>query len=193
MSNVSSENPEVSRHQLAKLLIELGPLVIFFTVNARADIFWGTGAFMIATVVSLFASRMLLGRVPVMPLVSGAFVLVFGGLTLWLQDDLFIKMKPTIVNGTFAAILLSGLAFGHSLLRYAFGDAFALTAEGWRKLTLRWSFFFIFLAVLNEVVWRNASTDFWVAFKVWAVMPLTAIFAMSQIGLIQRHAADKQS
>ncbi|MFZ4809509.1 MAG: septation protein A [Hyphomicrobiaceae bacterium] len=183
--------PKDTQHQLVKLLIELGPLVVFFIVNSRSGIFWGTGAFMCATLVSLVASRFFLGRIPIMPLVSGFFVLVFGGLTLLLQDELFIKMKPTIVNTLFSFILMIGLAFGQPLLRYPFGEAFALTDEGWRKLTFRWALFFALLAVLNEVVWRMFSTDFWISFKVWGVMPLTMVFAVSQLGLIHRHAAVK--
>jgi intracellular septation protein len=122
-----------------------------------------------------------------MPLVSAFFVVVFGGMTLWLQDDVFIKLKPTIVNGIFAAILLGGLAAGHSLLRHLFGDVFRLTDEGWRQLTLRWGLFFIVLAGLNEVVWRNFSTDTWVSFKVFGIMPLTMIFGIAQMGLLKRH------
>ncbi len=123
-----------------------------------------------------------------MPLVTLAFVLVFGGLTLWLQDDLFIKMKPTIVNCIFGTALLGGLLFGKSLLAYVFDAAFRMDEEGWRKLTLRFGLLFFALAVLNEIVWRNFSTDFWVGFKTWAVMPLTMIFMMTQLSLIQRHA-----
>ena len=113
-----------------------------------------------------------------MPLVSGVVVFVFGGLTLWLQDDIFIKMKPTIVNTLFGGVLLGGLLFGKSLLGYVFDSAFSLDAEGWRKLTLRWGLFFLFLAVLNEIVWRSFSTDFWVAFKVWGIMPITLLFTL---------------
>lgn len=179
--------------QAAKMLIELGPLIVFFVVNARSELFWGTGAFMAATVVSLIASKMIFGKVPVMPLISGLFVLLFGGLTLWLQDELFIKMKPTVVNAIFSAILLGGLMFGHALLKYPFGEAFELTERGWRLLTLRWGLFFIFLAVLNEAVWRFFSTDFWVAFKVWGVMPITFLFAMTQLSVITRHSQDSGS
>jgi intracellular septation protein len=175
-------------NQLVKLLIELGPLVVFFFVNSRAGIFWGTGLFVVATIVSLAASRLLLGRVPIMPLVSGIFVIVFGGLTIWLNNELFIKLKPTIVNALFASILLGGLAAGYSLLKPVFGDVMRLTDEGWSKLTLRWGLFFIVLAVLNEVIWRNFSTDFWVAFKLFGIMPLTIVFAISQIGLLKRYA-----
>jgi len=170
-----------------KLLVELGPLVVFFVGNARFGIFAGTGAFMVATLVALAVSRALLGRIPTMPLVSGVFVLVFGGLTLWLQDDQFIKLKPTIVNGLFAAILFGGLAAGKSLLKVVFDDVFRLTEDGWRQLTLRWALFFVFLAVLNEIVWRSSSTDFWVSFKVFGIMPITMVFAIAQVGLLKRH------
>jgi len=128
--------------------------------------------------------------VPAMPLVTGVFVFVMGGLTLYLHDELFIKLKPTIVNVLFASILLGGLAYGHSLLKYLFSDVFQLLDEGWRKLTLRWALFFLFLAVLNEIVWRFFSTDFWVAFKVFGIMPLTLIFSIMQLGLMQRYQID---
>ena len=187
---------------LLKLALELGPLMVFFFANARGaqlsaafpqlqafgpPIFIATALFMVATAVSLILSWMLMRKVPVMPLVSGAVVFVFGALTLWLQNDTFIKMKPTIVNGLFAAVLLGGLAFGKPLLGHVFGSAFRLDDEGWRKLTLRWGLFFVFLAVLNEVVWRQFSTDFWVAFKVWGTMPITLIFTFAQMPLIMRH------
>jgi intracellular septation protein len=175
------------RGQLLKLLVEVGPLVVFFVVNARAGIFWGTGTFMVATVISLIASRMVFGRIPVMPLVSGACVMVFGGLTLWLQDEHFIKLKPTIVNGLFASALFFGLYAGYPFLRIVFGEVFNLTDEGWRKLTFRWACFFAFLAVVNEVVWRSFSTDTWVSFKVFGIMPLTMAFAVAQVGLLRRY------
>lgn len=186
VATVSAE-PEIDSRQLWKLLVELGPLLVFFFVNARAGIFYGTGIFILATVVSLVASRIMFGKLAVMPLVSAFFVVVFGGMTLWLQDDVFIKLKPTIVNCIFAAILLGGLAAGHSLLRHLFGDVFRLTDQGWRQLTLRWGLFFVVLAGLNEVVWRNFSTDTWVSFKVFGIMPLTMIFGIAQMGLLKRH------
>jgi intracellular septation protein len=186
-SPAAPAEPEIDSQQLWKLLVELGPLLVFFFVNARAGIFYGTGIFVLATVVSLVASRVMFGKLAIMPLVSAFFVVVFGGMTLWLQDDVFIKLKPTIVNGIFAAILLGGLAAGHSLLRHLFGDVFRLTDEGWRQLTLRWGLFFIVLAGLNEVVWRNFSTDTWVSFKVFGIMPLTMIFGIAQMGLLKRH------
>ncbi|KWT66314.1 putative intracellular septation protein [Hyphomicrobium sulfonivorans] len=177
------------RAQLLKLIVEVGPLAVFFLVNARAGIYWGTGLFMGATIISLIASRVLFGRIPPMPLISGAFILVFGGLTVWLQDDHFIKLKPTIVNGLFAAALFGGLLAGHSLLKIVFGEVFRLTEEGWRKLTFRWACFFTCLALLNEIVWRTVSTDAWVSFKVFAIMPLTMIFAVAQLGLLKAHEA----
>jgi len=188
-----------------KLVLELGPLMVFFFANTRGEwlaqkfpvladfggpIFIATGLFMAATVIALAVSWALVRSLPIMPLVSGVVVLVFGALTLYLQDDVFIKMKPTIVNTLFGVVLLGGLAFGKSLLGYVFDSAFRLDAEGWRKLTLRWGLFFLFLAVLNEVVWRNFSTDFWVAFKVWATIPITILFTASQMPLIMRHSLD---
>jgi len=176
------------RPQLTKLALELGPLVLFFIVNGRADIFVATAWFMAAMVVSLLLSWLILKRVAVMPLVTGAVVLVFGGLTLWLQDDTFIKMKPTITNLLFGGTLLGGLVFGQSLLRYVFGDVYKLKPEGWWRLTLNWGVFFFVLAVLNEVVWRNFSTDLWVAFKVWGIMPLTVVFSLTQVPLLNKYA-----
>jgi intracellular septation protein len=128
---------------------------------------------------------------PIMPMVSGVVVFIFGALTLYLQDDIFIKMKPTIVNTLFGVVLLGGLLFGRSLLGYVFDSAFRMDAEGWRKLTLRWGLFFLLLAVLNEVIWRSFSTDTWVAFKVWGIMPLTLLFTLSQMPLIMRHSVDE--
>jgi intracellular septation protein len=178
---------EGGQRQLLKLLVELGPLVVFFIANSQGGIMLGTQLFVAATLISLVASRMLLGKIATMPLVSGFFVIVFGGLTVWLEDELFIKMKPTIVNTLFAALLFGGLAMGKSWLKYLFDEAFHLTDEGWRKLTFRWACFFVLLAILNEIVWRSASTDFWVSFKLFGIMPLTLIFAISQIGLLKKY------
>lgn len=186
-----SETGESGSQQLLKFIVELGPLVVFFLTNSRAGIFWGTGLFIVATLISLVASRILFGRIPVMPLVSAVVVVVFGGLTLWLQDELFIKLKPTIVNSIFAAVLFGGLFYGKSLLSYLFGDVFALTDQGWRKLTFRWACFFVFLAILNELAWRLLTTDQWVTFKVFGIMPITMVFAIAQVGLLQRHAIEK--
>ena len=185
---VAAENAQVfDRKQLIKLVVEFGPLLVFFVTNSRFGIYTGTGAFMVATVISLIASWTLLGRIAVMPLITSVFVLVFGGLTLWLQDDHFIKIKPTIVNGLFAAILIGGLATGRLFLKIVFGEVMRLSEDGWRILTLRWALFFVFLAVLNEVMWRFFSTDTWVAFKVFGIMPITFVFALCQIGVLKKY------
>ena len=176
--------------QLIKMALELGPLVVFFIVNARADIFVGTAFFMGAMVISLVLAWLLLKKVAVMPLVTGVVVLIFGGLTLYFRDDTFIKVKPTVINSLFGAVLLGGLAFRQSLLKYVFGDVYKLQPKGWTILTLRWGLFFFALAILNEVVWRTQTTDFWVAFKVWATMPLTIIFAASQLPVMTRYAPE---
>ncbi|TGP22016.1 MULTISPECIES: septation protein A [unclassified Mesorhizobium] len=193
---------------LLKLVLELGPLLVFFFANARGEwlvqkvpalgelggpIFVATGLFMAATAIALIASWLLTRTLPIMPLVSGVVVLIFGALTLYLQDDIFIKMKPTIVNTLFGCVLLGGLFFGKSLLGYVFDSAFSLDAEGWRKLTFRWGLFFLFLALVNEVVWRNFSTDAWVTFKVWGIMPITLLFTFSQMPLIMRHSLEEKA
>ncbi len=174
-----------------KLVLEMGPLVLFFLINRQRGIFDATAVFMVAVVASLLVMRRLTGRLPIMPLVSAAVVLVFGGLTVWLKDDLFIKLKPTIVNTMFGVILLGGLAFGRSLLSIVLDSVFRLTDEGWRKLTFRWALFFFVLAGLNEVVWRTQETEFWVNFKVFGIMPLTLVFALAQMPLIMRHSLEE--
>ena len=175
------------RKQVIKLLVEFGPLIVLFIANSQLGIYWATGIFMVATFVSLAVSRVVLGRIPMMPLVTALFVMVFGGLTIWLQDEQFIKVKPTIVYCLFAAILFGGLLAGKTFLKLALGEALRLTDEGWRKLTVRWGIFFLFLALLNEIVWRNFSTDFWVGFKVFGAVPLLMVFAVAQVGLMQRY------
>lgn len=167
--------------------LELGPLVLFFIANTRWGVFTGTAVFIAATAVALPCYRWLEKRWPVMPLVGGFFVLVFGGLTLWLQDETFIKLKPTIVNCLFGVILGGGLLFGRPLLKPIFGTAFRLTDEGWQKLTLRWMFFFFLLAGVNEVMWRFFSTDTWIASKMLLSFPLTLVFAFLQVPLLRRY------
>ena len=176
-----------------KLLIELGPLLVFFGVNAAYGIFAGTAAFMVATIVSLGLAWWLYRKIPVMPVVSAGLVLAFGGLTLYLHDDTFIKLKPTIVYTMFAILLIGGLAARKPVLALLFGPVFNLTEEGWRKLTIRWAIFFIAMAVLNEFVWRNFSTDTWVSFKAFGFLPITFVFAMSQVPLMQRYGVDENS
>ncbi len=204
-SQDSGTKGQVEINPMLKLALELGPLIVFFFANSKGawlatkipalatiggPLFIATLLFMIATAIALIVSYILTRTLPIMPLVSGAVVLVFGSLTLYLQDETFIKMKPTIVNSLFGIILLGGLYFGKSLLGYVFGSAFKLDAEGWKKLTLRWGIFFLALAVMNEVVWRNVSTDNWVAFKVWGTMPITLLFTMSQMPLIMKHSVE---
>jgi intracellular septation protein len=167
--------------------LELGPLVLFFIANGKWGIFVGTAVFVAATAIALPCYRVLQGRWPVMPLVGGFFVLVFGGLTIYLQDETFIKLKPTIVNCLFGVILGVGMMFGRPLLKPIFGSAFRLTDEGWRKLTVRWAVFFFVLASVNEVFWRGFSTDTWIASKMFVSFPLTLVFAFLQVPLLKRH------
>ena len=187
---------------MIKLGLELGPLVLFFLGNAYGDrfgvaqdrrIFVATSVFIVATVVALGVHYALTRRLPIMPLVSGAVVIVFGGLTLALNDDHFIKLKPTIVNTMFGLVLLGGLYWRKPLLAIVLDSMFDLTEEGWRKLTLRWALFFFVLAILNEIVWRTQTTDAWVNFKVFGIMPLTVVFALAQTPLLMRYERDKDA
>jgi intracellular septation protein len=174
-----------------KIVLDIGPLVLFFVANARWGIFVATAAFMVAIVIALAVSYALTRHLPMMPIVTAVIVLVFGGLTIALQDETFIKLKPTLVYVLFGALLAGGLAFGKSLLALVFDQVFHLTDEGWRKLTVRWAWFFLALAALNEIVWRNTSTDFWVSFKLFGFVPLTFLFAALQYPLLQKYAVDK--
>ncbi len=174
-----------------KLVLDVGPLVLFFAVNAKIGIYAATGVFMVAVLAALAVSYALTRHITVMPVVTAIIVLIFGGLTLVLHNDTFIKLKPTIIYLLFAGALLGGLAFGKPLLGVVFDAVFDLTDEGWRTLTWRWALFFLFLAALNEAVWRNASTDFWVSFKLFGVVPLTLLFGALQYPLLQKYAAEK--
>ena len=186
-----TDKAEKQTNPLIRLVIEIGPLAVFFIANSRADIFVATGAFMMAIILSLGASLILERRLPVMPLVTAGVVLVFGGLTLILQDEVFIKLKPTIVNTLFAAAIFVGLAMGRNFIQVVMGAAVKLTDEGWRILAIRWGVFFIVLAVLNEMVWRSVSTDAWVNFKVFGILPLTLVFSFAQIPVLMRHAIEE--
>ena len=180
-------------HPLFKLATELGPLLIFFFVNSKANLFVATGAFMVAVVIAMVASYMVTRHVPMMAIVTAVVVVVFGTLTLILHDETFIKMKPTIVYTLFAAALGGGLLFNRSFIAIMFDQMFNLTHHGWRILTMRWALWFLAMAVLNEIIWRTQSTDFWVAFKVFGMVPLTMLFAITQMPLIKRYHLDPAS
>jgi intracellular septation protein len=170
-----------------KLAIDLGPLLLFFGANAASGIYVATGVFMVGTFVALGFAWWRYRKLPVMLLVTAAIVLVFGGLTLYLRDDTFIKLKPTIVYLIFAGLLAGGLLMKKPVLELLFGAAFSLTEEGWRKLTWRWALFFVAMAIVNEAVRRNFSTDIWVSFKAFGFLPLTFLFAVAQVPLMQRY------
>jgi intracellular septation protein len=178
---------------LLKIGLEMGPLVVFFTVYIVKDIYYATAALMVATLVSLIASRLLLKRLPIMALVTGAFVMVFGSLTIYLQNPTFMYVKPTILNLVFAAVLAGGLLFRKLLLKIVLSEALQLQDKGWRLLTFRWIGFFIFLAIMNEIVWRNFSERAWAQYKTFGVMPLTMLFMMAQITLIVKYQLQEVS
>src|SRR3954463_1941679 len=180
-------------HPLFKLATELGPLMVFFLANAKFGLFVATGAFMVAIVAAIIASYVVTKHVPIMAIVTAVVVLVFGTLTLLLHDETFIKVKPTIIYGLFAGVLGGGLLFGRSFIAIMFDQMFNLTAEGWRLLTMRWALFFFGMAILNEIIWRTQTTDFWVAFKAFGVIPLTMGFAISQMPLTKRYHLEPAS
>jgi intracellular septation protein len=178
---------------MLKLVLDIGPLILFFAANAKFGIYAATGTFMAAVLIALAVSYVLTRHVAVMPLVTAAIVLVFGGLTLVLHDDLFIKLKPTIIYVLFGGTLVGGLMFGKPLLGMVFDSVFHLREEGWRKLTWRWALFFFALAILNEIVWRTQTTDVWVSFKLFGVVPLTFLFAALQVPLLTKYGVDKKN
>lgn len=170
-----------------RFLLDLGPLVVFFVAFRFFGIFAATACFMAAVLLALGAGYLRERRFSPMPLITAALVLVFGALTLYLRNEIFIKMKPTALYGLFSLLLVGGLACNRLLIKYVFSQAFELDDAGWRALTWRWSAFFLALAVLNEIVWRNFPTSVWVSFKVWAIIPLIFLFALAQTPLIFRH------
>jgi intracellular septation protein len=184
----TTEKPKLN--PILKLTLDIGPLVLFFLANSRFGIFAATGAFMVAVVAALVVSYAMTRQWPIMPVVTAIVVVVFGGLTLALHDETFIKLKPTIIYVLFGGILFGGYILEKPFLAILFDSMFHLTPEGWRKLTLRWALFFFALAVLNEAIWRTQSTDFWVNFKLFGFVPITFVFAALQYPLLMRYAAE---
>ena len=183
----------------SRLLIDLGPLLIFFLTNYLAPvpdvlrIFVATGAFMAAMTAAMIYSQVRFHRISPLLLFSGFMVIVLGGLTIWLRNETFIKMKPTIYYLLVSGILAFGLASGRPLLKAVLGSTYpGLDSEGWTKLTRNWALFFAFMAVLNEAVWRNSSTDFWVGFKLWGAIPLTFLFALANVPMLMRHGLTRE-
>jgi len=179
--------------QFRRLALDLGPLLVFFAGFKYLGIFGATAAFMAAVLIALAAGWLLEKKLSPMPLVTAVLVIVFGGLTLYLKNDMFIKMKPTVLYAFFGVTLIGGLSFNRLFIKYVFAQAFELDETGWRQLTWRWGLFFLALAVLNEAVWRNASTATWVAFKVWGIIPLIFLFALSQTPFVMKHHIEPEN
>jgi intracellular septation protein len=178
---------------IPKFLTEFGPLLAFFLGNWKGGIFWGTGIFMAATAVALVVSYMLTGKIAKFPLFSAIFVGIFGGLTIYLHDDTFIKVKVTLINALFGIALLGGLYFGKVFLKSVMGEAVNLPEDAWRVLTFRWGVFFLSIACLNELVWRNVSTDTWINFKVFGMLGLTLVFALANAPFMARHMIEEDT
>jgi intracellular septation protein len=187
-----SEMSKQRQSPLMKLALDLGPLILFFAAFKFGGIFAATAVFMVASVASLGIGYAMTRKISPMPLVTAIIVLLFGGLTLYLKNDTFIKMKPTVLYAIFGAVLLGGLAFNRLFIKVVFAQAFELDETGWRKLTWRWGFFAFALAALNEIIWRNFSTNIWVDFKVWAIIPLIMLFALAQTPLVMKHEIGKK-
>src|ERR1700761_6251775 len=173
--------------QIRRLALDLGPLLIFFAGFKYLGIFGATAVFIAAVLVALLLSYLIERRLSPMPLFTAVLVVVFGGLTLYLRNDVFIKMKPTVLYGFFGLVLLVGLIFNRLFIKYVFAQAFDLDERGWKKLTVRWGLFFLSLAVINEAVWRSTSTATWVTVKVWVISPLICLFALAQTPLVIKH------
>jgi intracellular septation protein len=186
MTETAAPPPRKALNPIVKFVLELGPLALFFAAYSRLGIFAATGVLMACVVVTLAVSYAMLKRIPVMPLVTAVIVVIFGSLTLVLHDETLIKIKPTALYLSFAGALFAGLWLKKPLLKILFDGALHVTEEGWRKLTWRWAFFFLALAVLNEFVWRTQTTDLWVKFKTFGFLPITLLFALAQAPLIMR-------
>ena len=175
---------------ISKLLIDIGPLAVFFIFYTRSDLQTAILPFMIATVIAVLFSYIIEKKIPIMPTVGAIIILIFGGLTIYFDNDTFFKMKPTIINLLFAGVLYGGIVLNKSLLRYLLGATLKLQDEGWDILTKRWIGFFIALAILNEIIWRTQTTDIWVNFKVFGILPITFIFTLTQFSTIKKYQID---
>ena len=187
-----SPTPETSQpkkpNPFIKLGLEFGPLLVFFFVNSKFGIFNATAAFMGAMVISMIGSKKLLNHIPVITWVTGVIVLVFGSLTIYLNDETFIKLKPTIINAMFALILFAGMLRKRYFLENIFGQVFPpMEQQGWKLLTRNYALCYVGLALLNEYIWRNYDTDFWVSFKVFGMMPIFMVFSLSQIPILMKY------
>ncbi|HEY1941754.1 MAG TPA: septation protein A [Roseiarcus sp.] len=188
----AAQAPRKTLNPWMKFTLELGPLALFFIAYGRLGIFVATAVLMVGVLVTLGVSYAMLRRIPIMPLVTAAIVVIFGSLTLVFHDETLIKIKPTALYVLFGVALLVGLALKKPLLKIMFDGALHVTEEGWRILTWRWAFFFLAMAVLNELVWRTQTTDLWVKFKTFGFMPLTLLFALAQAPLITRFEAKRE-
>ena len=176
---------------LGRVAIDLGPLILFFAAYRFFDIFVATATFMVAVLAALAIGYAIERRISPVPVFTAVLVLIFGGLTLYLKNDIFIKMKPTVLYAFFGVLLLGGLFFNRLFIKYVFEQAFQLTEEGWRLLTIRWAIFALALAAVNEIVWRNFSTDIWVDFKVWVIIPLIFVFALANTPFVMKHTIEE--
>ena len=186
--NASVENKPKEAGPLARLMIDLGPLVVFFAVNAWLGIFAATAAFMVAITAAMLISKIRYRDISPLLWFSAVMVLVLGGLTLWLHNETFIKIKPTIYYLVVAALLGFGLATRRNLLKAVLGTAYpGLSERGWQLLSRNWAIFFAVMAGVNEGVWRNSTTEFWIGFKLWGFLPATFIFAIANVPMLMRH------
>ncbi|MDQ3139448.1 MAG: septation protein A [Pseudomonadota bacterium] len=192
---MTSETTQAGPGAGARLGIDLGPLLVFFGVNfATGDVILATGAFMAAITAAMIVSKVKYKHISPMLWFSGVMVLLLGGVTIWLHDETFIKIKPTIYYTMIASILLFGMATGRNLLKAVLGTAYpGLSEQGWRILTRNWAVFFLVMAAVNEAVWRNSSTDFWIGFKLWGFMPATFLFALAHVPMLMRHGMQVDS
>ena len=192
--------PKPAPSMFARLAIDVGPIIVFFVVNAFAPvpsivrIFYATGAFMIAMLAAMLISQIKYRHISPMLWFSGGMVVVFGGITIWLHNETFIKIKPTIYYGCIAALLFFGLYTGRNLLKMVLEAAYpGLSERGWQLLSRNWAFFFLAMAVVNETVWRNSSTEFWIGFKLWGALPATFLFAIANIPMLMKHGLQTQT